>query len=316
VGGAPWSAGLVEYAVGAELPAALAATRPLRVLRDTFADAVHLRNDIFSYQRETEREGEVNNGVLVFERFFGYKPQRAADAVNELLTSRLQQFEHTALTEVPLLLAEHGAGPTEQAAVTAYVKGLQDWQAGGHEWHLRSSRYMKPGRPAAERFAALSAGPAGLGTSAARLRPSVASGLARLKNFRHVRYQVVGPTRLPDFEMPYPLRRGPGGAGASLAGARGRLERWARQMGMTGPPPPAPGAAAGAGAGAWRARRGLTAMVILLMVVASVPRRAAMTWQGRPRWRRMRAAVTWSVRSRRGRAPDPGFWRRGPPRPR
>jgi germacradienol/geosmin synthase len=240
VGGAPWSAGLVEHAAGAELPAAFAATRPLRVLRDTFADAVHLRNDIFSYQRETEREGEVNNGVLVFERFFGYEPQRAADAVNELLTSRLQQFENTALTEVPLLLAEHGAGPAEQAAVAAYVKGLQDWQAGGHEWHLRSSRYMKPGRPNAEGFLAR---PTGLGTSAARLRPSVASGLTRLKNFRHVRYQVVGPTRLPDFEMPYPLRRNP-----SLAGAREWLERWARQMGMTGPPAPAAGAAVPAAA--------------------------------------------------------------------
>ena len=34
---------------------------------DTFSDAVHLRNDIFSYQRETEEEGELNNGVLVFE---------------------------------------------------------------------------------------------------------------------------------------------------------------------------------------------------------------------------------------------------------
>ena len=32
-----------------------------------------------------------------------------------------------------------------------YVKGLQDWQAGGHEWHMRSSRYMNKGAAAPRR---------------------------------------------------------------------------------------------------------------------------------------------------------------------
>ena len=38
VGGAPWSANLVEHAAGAEVPAEIAATRPMQVLRDTFSD--------------------------------------------------------------------------------------------------------------------------------------------------------------------------------------------------------------------------------------------------------------------------------------
>lgn len=59
VGGAPWSANLVEHAVRAEVPAELAATRPLCVLRDTFSDGVHLRNDIFSYEREVREEGRT-----------------------------------------------------------------------------------------------------------------------------------------------------------------------------------------------------------------------------------------------------------------
>ena len=37
VGGAPWSANLVEHACGAEVPASIAGSRPMRVLRDTFA---------------------------------------------------------------------------------------------------------------------------------------------------------------------------------------------------------------------------------------------------------------------------------------
>src|SRR5207237_2574146 len=47
VDGAPWSACLVEHAASAEIPATVAGTRPLRVLTDTFADGVHLRNDLF-----------------------------------------------------------------------------------------------------------------------------------------------------------------------------------------------------------------------------------------------------------------------------
>lgn len=118
VGGAPWSANLVEHAVGAEVPAEIAATRPMEVLRDTFSDAVHLRNDLFSYEREVQDEGELSNGVLVFEKFLGCTTQEAADAVNDLLTSRLHQFEHTAVTEVPRLLDKRGVDPAGRLANT------------------------------------------------------------------------------------------------------------------------------------------------------------------------------------------------------
>jgi germacradienol/geosmin synthase len=142
VGGAPWSADLVEHAAFVEVPARIAESRPIRALKDTFADAVHLRNDLFSYQREVEDEGELANGVLVIEQFLDVPTQRAADLVNDLLTARLQQFENTIFTELPPLFAEHLLSPAEQQDVLTYVKGLQDWQSGGHEWHMRSSRYM------------------------------------------------------------------------------------------------------------------------------------------------------------------------------
>jgi germacradienol/geosmin synthase len=239
VGGAPWSANLVEHAACAEVPEAIAATRPLRVLADTFADAVHLRNDIFSYQRETQQEGEVNNGVLVFERFFRLDPQQAANAVNDLITSRMQQFEHTAVTELPGLFADHAVYPAGQAAVVAYVKGLQDWQSGGHEWHMRSSRYMNgAGEPDAGPVAFL-AGPTGLGTSRLRVRSPGAAGLTRVARFTHVPYQRVGPTPLPGFYMPYRLRLNP-----DLDVARENLVTWSRRMGMLEHPPGMPRAAA------------------------------------------------------------------------
>ncbi|MFJ8431948.1 germacradienol/geosmin synthase [Kitasatospora sp. NPDC094019] len=150
VGGAPWSAGLIEYAAGAEVPAEVSGSRPLRVLMDAFSDGVHLRNDLFSYQREVGEEGELSNGVLVLEKFLECGTQEAADAVNDLLTSRLQQFENTVVTELPQLFADTGLDPVGRARVLAYVKGMQDWQAGGHEWHMRSSRYMNGGGTAAD----------------------------------------------------------------------------------------------------------------------------------------------------------------------
>ncbi|MCX2924598.1 germacradienol/geosmin synthase Cyc2 [Streptomyces sp. NEAU-W12] len=223
VGGAPWSAGLVEYAT-AEVPAAVAGTRPLRVLMETFSDAVHLRNDLFSYQREVEDEGENSNGVLVLETFFGCTTQQAADTVNDILTSRLHQFEHTAFTEVPALALEKGLAPHEVAAVAAYAKGLQDWQSGGHEWHMRSSRYMNGGA----RETAPWAVPTGAGTSAADVRGLLAAaGAARLRAHTHVPYQRVGPSLIPEIRMPFPLDLSP-----HLDASRGTLVDWCRRTGI------------------------------------------------------------------------------------
>ncbi|MGW2205253.1 terpene synthase family protein [Streptomyces sp. NPDC001774] len=223
VGGAPWSAGLVEYAAGAEVPEEVAHSRPLLVLRDTFSDAVHLRNDLFSYQREVEDEGENSNGVLVLEKFLGCTTQEAAEAVNDLLTSRLHQFENTALTEVPGLCLEKRLTPAQCAAVAAYTKGLQDWQSGGHEWHLRSSRYMNEGLSSGtSRFEGV------LGTSALDIatlfgRPAA----ARLRTLTHVPHPRVGASLLPDFDLPYPLTLNPHHLEAKL-----RSEDWADRMGL------------------------------------------------------------------------------------
>ena len=249
VGGAPWSAHLVEHANFVEVPDRIAAARPMRVLKETFADAVHLRNDLFSYDREVNDEGELSNCVLVLEKFFGMTTQEAADLTNEVLTSRLYQFENTALTELPVLFLEHAITPTEQAAVALYVKGLQDWQSGGHEWHIRSSRYMNEG-------AAQAAPPpieGGLGgptsvavgllaltpEAASRLLPSptpTATGITRLRAYAHVPYEDVTPTDLPDFYMPFDSRVNP-----YLEQTREDVLDWSEEMGFHGELPGVPG---------------------------------------------------------------------------
>ena len=183
---------------------------------------MHLRNDMFSYQRETESEGEVDNCVLVLERFLGVAPQAAADTVNDLLTSRLRQFENTALTELPHAVRGARPRPRRAGGRAAYVKGLQDWQSGGHEWHMRSSRYMNRksagmlGRPGSPRCS--------------KSDPDRAC--------RHVPFQKVGPTPLPEFDMPYPARVNPHRERAGR-----NVVAWARRDGHVRPaaPPARPG---------------------------------------------------------------------------
>ncbi|QLY33124.1 germacradienol/geosmin synthase [Nocardia huaxiensis] len=217
VGGAPWSANLVEYACGAEVPDRFAGARPLGVLVETFSDAVHLRNDLFSYEREVRVEGENANMVLVLEEFLGLPTQAAADLVNDLLTSRLKQFEDTAEVDVPLMFSEHAATPAEQLAVARYTLGLQDWQTGGHEWHLRSSRYMNSG---------IGTGPTGLGSGVARLR---AGSRIQLN-------QYVPPPRTPG-RLPVDGLHMPSEAAVNphLTVARADVPRWLADMGMLDP---------------------------------------------------------------------------------
>ncbi|MBR7837685.1 germacradienol/geosmin synthase [Actinospica durhamensis] len=245
VGGAPWSANLVEHAVNAEVPAAISGTRPMHVLRDAFSDSVHLRNDIFSYQREVEQEGEYDNGVLVFETFLGCPTQEAADRLNDLLTSRLQQFEHTAVVEVPALLAESGLDPKSLADVALYVKGLQDWQSGGHEWHMRSSRYMnKGGRtrslspwllPPASVFSV-----PGLGNTAF----SVKHARDRARSFSHQPYGYTGPSVITAMDVPFPVT-----INRHLEQARLQDQAWTAAIGLLEEQPGIPGS------GVWDARK-------------------------------------------------------------
>ncbi|MEV4067009.1 terpene synthase family protein [Nonomuraea dietziae] len=192
VGGAPWSACLVEHAVGVEVPERVVGSRPIRVLTETFADAVHLRNDLFSYQREVEEEGELSNCVLVVERFLGCDTQKAAEITNDLLTSRLHVFEHATFTELPVLFAEYALPPHEQEAVLRYARGLQDWQSGGHEWHMRSNRYMNGG-----------------GRTGFHVSPRHVMGPGGLRNHTHVPHRKVGHLPLPEIFMPFQVRENP-----------------------------------------------------------------------------------------------------------
>jgi germacradienol/geosmin synthase len=147
------------------LPESVRRTRPVQSLEKSLADCAGLINDMFSYRKEIEFEGEIHNAVLVVRNFLGCGQDRAFEIVNDLMRARMEQFEHVVEHELPALdLDEAG-----RAALDGYVEELRDWVAGVLHWHRECHRYGN-----ADLDAEVSSAPArvgaltGLGTSAAR----------------------------------------------------------------------------------------------------------------------------------------------------
>lgn len=232
VGGIFWSSDLVEHSLNAEIPAEIYDSRPIRVLRDTFADVAGLRNDIISYQIDID-EGKVNNGVVVMQHFLGCDLQRAVDVVNDQVTSRVFQLENTVALELPPLFEERGLDAAARQRVLRYVKAIQDWLAGDLEWELRpGGRYLP-----ASAASSPAPGPTGLGTAAARLGLSRSALGLRQRTYAFIPYEPVGPQETPTLGVTFPTVVSP-----LLDQARARSKDWARRMGMLSSSQGLPGA--------------------------------------------------------------------------
>ncbi|MGH3927745.1 MAG: terpene synthase family protein, partial [Pseudonocardiaceae bacterium] len=142
--------------------------RAMRGLENSAQDYACFTNDIFSYQKEIEFEGELHNCVLVVQKFLDIDRARAVSVVNDLMTSRMLQFEHIIDAELPVVADDVNLDGDSREALDAYVVGLQDWMAGILDWHMLTRRYRETAlrrryRTPPQRFG----GPTGLGTSAA-----------------------------------------------------------------------------------------------------------------------------------------------------
>jgi germacradienol/geosmin synthase len=149
------------------------------------ADYACLLNDVFSYQKEIQFEGEIHNAVLVVRNFLDCEPQQAMDVVGDLLAARMAEFQHLTETQLPSLFEEFALDDAARTVLLGYAQELRDWMAGILTWHEGSHRYEEatllrdfphphshphpaaPGLPWRP--------PTGLGTSAARL-PSALGG--------------------------------------------------------------------------------------------------------------------------------------------
>ncbi|HEV7758947.1 MAG TPA: hypothetical protein VGO78_08155 [Acidimicrobiales bacterium] len=167
-GGMPWAAYLVELGCSIELDEATVGLRPIRLMRDTWADAVGLRNDLVSFRKEAEAGEMPSNAVAVIQDFLGCDLGTAAKLVHDLYVARLRQFDHLATVDLPEVVDDLGLDPGKQALVERWIEGMRDWLAGDEQWARESGRYFGPTPREAAVLAHIARGPTGLGTSAAR----------------------------------------------------------------------------------------------------------------------------------------------------
>jgi germacradienol/geosmin synthase len=170
--GSDMTMSLARLAHSDEVPAEIYQTRTMRELDTAAQDYACFTNDLFSYQKEIEYEGEIHNLVLVVENFLDVDLHTARDVVADLMTARMQQFEHIVANDLPALFEEFDLDAPVRDLLTRHADDLKEWMSGILEWHRRCARYTEaelersriPGTPAD--FSLL---PTGLGTSAVRL---------------------------------------------------------------------------------------------------------------------------------------------------
>jgi len=126
-----------------DVPAEIARTRVVRAMENAAQDYAAFVNDLFSYQKEIEFEGELHNLVLVVEHFLNTDRWTARDIVVDLAAARMRQFERAVTEELPKLFDDFGLDGAARAALTGHADSLKDWMSGILEWHRRCARYTE-----------------------------------------------------------------------------------------------------------------------------------------------------------------------------
>ena len=139
--GSDLTLGLCRAGHGPAVPPEVYRTGPVRSLENAAIDFACLLNDVFSYQKEIEFEGEMHNAVLVVQNFFGIDYATALPVVADLMNQRMRQFEHVAEHELPVVYDDFQLSDEARAIMRGYVADLRNWMAGILNWHRSVDRY-------------------------------------------------------------------------------------------------------------------------------------------------------------------------------
>jgi germacradienol/geosmin synthase len=145
--------------------------RPVARMENSAVDYACLLNDVFSYQKEIQFEGEIHNGVLVVQNFLDCDAATAMRVVGDLMAARMRQFRDIVAVELPELFDVLHLDAATREALLSHAGNLENWLAGILNWHQGCHRYAeadlignaRPARPDLFRT------PTGLGTSAVRI---------------------------------------------------------------------------------------------------------------------------------------------------
>jgi germacradienol/geosmin synthase len=163
---------LSRLARGTTVPAHVYRARPVAALENAAADYACLLNDVFSYQKEIQYEGDIHNCVLVTQNFLDCDAAAAMRVVGDLMAARLRRFQHILAAEFPVLFDTLNLDSATRSALLDHARTLQNWIAGILNWHQACLRYSESALlggvlPALPALPKLFRTPAGLGTAAA-----------------------------------------------------------------------------------------------------------------------------------------------------
>ncbi|CAM5501545.1 Terpene synthase OS=Streptomyces fumanus OX=67302 GN=cyc2 PE=3 SV=1 [Streptomyces fumanus] len=139
--GSDLTLGLCRAGHGPAVPPEVYRSGPVRSLENAAMDWACLLNDIFSYQKEIEYEGEMHNAILVVQNFFGVDYPTALPVVHDLMTQRMRQFEHVVERELPVVYEDFDLSEEARQIMRDYVADLRNWMAGILNWHRSVPRY-------------------------------------------------------------------------------------------------------------------------------------------------------------------------------
>src|SRR5207244_336627 len=134
---------LRQLTPGSEIAPEISRTRPMLRLVSAASDCSCLVNDIYSYRKEIEVEGWLNNAVLVMQNFLDVDAQGGMQVVADLIASRVRQFEHIVATELPGLSDDLELDESARKVLAGHVEGLQDCIAGNLAWHQVRTRFQE-----------------------------------------------------------------------------------------------------------------------------------------------------------------------------
>jgi germacradienol/geosmin synthase len=149
------------------LPPEIHQSRVIREMETAAADYAAFTNDLFSYQKEVQFEGDLHNMVVVVQHFLDADRWTAAGVVASLMAERMRQFERIVEIGLPALFAQYGLDDAARAALRRQAALLRDYMAGVLAWHRATVRYGDAELRA--RHLGFATAPTGLGTGATRL---------------------------------------------------------------------------------------------------------------------------------------------------
>jgi germacradienol/geosmin synthase len=139
--GSDMTMNLCRMGHGPSVPPEVYRSGPVRSMENAAVDFACLLNDVFSYQKEIEYEGEIHNAILVVQNFFGIDYPTALGIVADLMNQRMEQFEHVVATELPVVYQDFDLSDEARAGLESYVTALRNWMAGILNWHRAVDRY-------------------------------------------------------------------------------------------------------------------------------------------------------------------------------